>query len=177
MGVPRDILLDSDVLISLIKTGRLDVLGKLKGFRFCITDINHAEIRLPAQQHVLRAALGNGDLLLTPLIDPAGLSTFAGLRKYVDDGEAATIAQASVSRARLAMHDGAGRKAAVATLGTARIYRLEDIVVEAIREKVLDVPTADGLMALLRGANDYKTNALAGGYASILSDGRFGLAP
>lgn len=169
------ILLDTDVLIALIKSTRLDILGLLKDFEFAITEVNEAEVKAPPQARTLSAAIGRGTLHVRPLIDPEGLATFARLTRFVDPGEAATIAQASVLRARIAMHDSAGRRAAVPIMGSERIFRLEDIVVEAIREKAISVSDADTMAAALKAARDYEMRAASTGFRPLIADQRFGL--
>jgi predicted nucleic acid-binding protein len=168
--------MDSDVTIALLKSDTIDVLGKLTDFRFMITEVNEYEISREPGRSQLKAAIARGNLVVTPLTDPAGLVIFADLLRVVDEGEAAAIALATVTSGDIAMHDSAGRRAAATYIPRECIHRLDDIIVEAIRRGCLTVEEADGATAKLRMADDYQPAFAAEGFRRVVADAAYGIS-
>lgn len=175
---PLPVIIDTDVLLGLIKSGRIDMLGKLTRFKFFTTDVNAYEVKVPHQQQVLAHAVANGWIAIAKLEHVNALQTFAQMQQWqLDDGEAAVVAQALHMNARVAMHDGAGRKAARVKLGAGQAHRLADVIVEALREKILTLAECDAIITSLRAQGDYRFDALKSGFAPIASDQNFGIPP
>ena len=175
---PIDIILDTDVLLGLIKSGRISILGQLTRFRFYTTDVNEKEVLVEGQKQVLAEAVDNGWITIVQLTDLQALQVFAKLRQWqLHNGESAAIAQALAMNARVAMHDNAGRRAARVELGAGHAHRLEDIIVEALREKVLTPAQCDEIITTLRGVDDYWFDSIKQGFAAIATDATFGIPP
>jgi predicted nucleic acid-binding protein len=167
--------MDSDVTISLLKSGTIHVLGGLHGFAFMITESNYAEIHHESERRLLDAAISRGDVSVESLTDPAALQVFAQLLISIDTGEAAVIALAVHLDADVAMHDRAGRRAACRHLPVHRVHRLEDILVEAVREECITVGDVHQATDQLRIAGDYLPEFGAGGIGTALTDPALGL--
>jgi predicted nucleic acid-binding protein len=124
--------------------GRLDLLRRLPGFTFVVTQDVISEIVQPDQKQEVEHALASGKLQPEDLSDPAMLTLFAELRHLMGAGEAASLA--------LAFHKGwaiasdekrAFRREALARLGQSRILTTPGLYLLAIRSGLLSVEEAD----------------------------------
>jgi predicted nucleic acid-binding protein len=167
--------MDSDVTISLLKSGMTHVLGELRGFVFMITEANYAEIHHDSERKLLDIAISRGGISVKQLQDPAALQVFAELLVSIDTGEAAVIALAVLIDADVAMHDRAGRRAACNHLPAHRVHRLEDILIEAVREKCITEGDVHQASDRLRSAGDYLLEFGVGGIGPALVDRMVGL--
>jgi hypothetical protein len=167
--------MDTDVTISLLKSGLVPALSRFIGFKFGITETNRAEVTHASERESLESAIARGDIVVRELTDPDALTEFASLSKVLGPGEAAVIALASQTGEEVAMHDKAGRRIAKAKLSEGRVHRLEDLLVEGVRSGALLPEDADGAAKRLRTAGDYELEFVSIGIAVAVADSRFGL--
>jgi predicted nucleic acid-binding protein len=167
--------MDTDVTIAILKAGLTHVLGCMTAFQFVITETNQAEVTHAPESTDLVYAISRGDVSVVPLVDIGALSVFARLNRLVDAGEAAIIALVHQLGGDVAMHDRAGRRQAAALISEERVYRLEDILVEAVRSDCITVVDADAATATLVQASDYRTSFSSSGIEFAVADAALGL--
>ena len=172
---PRPVVMDSDVTIALLKSGTIGILGSLKRFTFMITEVVAGEITKEPERSTLFSEISRRRIQVTPLTDPNALGVFSQLLRVIDPGEASAIALAESIGGDVAMHDKAGRRAAAGRLSEDRVHRLDDIVVEAIRECVLSIRDADEAIRRLQSVEDYQPAFAVNGFEPAVSDPTFGL--
>ena len=83
----RVVVADTNVLINLIHSGRLDLLGALTAFEFVVPDHVVAEITVPAQRQALEIALTRRALRQESITDPGELATYHGERRSSMPGD------------------------------------------------------------------------------------------
>jgi predicted nucleic acid-binding protein len=167
--------MDSDVLIALLKAGLVRILHCFSELEFIITETNYAEINREKERFDLDLAISKGDLKVVELNTPASLTKFAGLLKYIDPGEAAVITLAALNGAHVAMHDRVGRRIAITQLSGSRVHRLEDIIVDAVRNGCISLEEANDSTNRLKVANDYLPSFANVGIKEVLSNPEFGI--
>jgi predicted nucleic acid-binding protein len=167
--------MDSDVTIALLKSHLMHILGCLGEFQFMITETNYAEITRQSERAELDAANSGGHVIVRELSSVSALAVFADLLTVIDEGEAAVIALANQLGSDVAMHDKVGRRHAKARLSDSRVYRLEDIFVEAVRAGCLSIAEAERATILLAQAGDYQPDYGAGGITQAIANPNFGL--
>ncbi|TAH38036.1 MAG: hypothetical protein EYC70_05270 [Planctomycetota bacterium] len=141
----RVLVLDASVLINLLHVRRLDLLGRLQGWRFCVPEEVCREVLRPEQEKLLAEAI-----VLTWLfkitLDPDEMQEADALRKRhgLGRGESACLALAA-RRGWLIACDEAGKfpRLVEASLGADRLLVSADIVLLAIRRGLLDLGVAD----------------------------------
>ncbi|MHB1470176.1 MAG: hypothetical protein ACYCSA_03670 [Thermoplasmataceae archaeon] len=170
------VIMDSDVMIALLKSGITEVLGCIPGLEFLITDVNYEEIRRGAEAPVLEEIVMKQAVRVETISEPMALIKFAELQHVIDAGESAVITMASLNGGHVAMHDKAGRRIAIGQLSEKRVHRLEDLIVEAVRNGCLSVENANLAAGRLRDANDYLPCFADDGIQSILLDPNFGIS-
>jgi predicted nucleic acid-binding protein len=88
------IVTDANVLINLVHVERLDLLSALADFKFVVPDHVATEITIPEQRQLLQATLARHDLHQDSLTSPQELALYAGLHRFMGQGEAACLAMA-----------------------------------------------------------------------------------
>lgn len=95
----QEVVLDSNVLIDLMDLECLEALGLLPGFRFWVVENVRKEITREEQRQVLDRLLASRTLQETAVgaAQHSGmeeLATYARLKAFLGDGEAASLAVA-----------------------------------------------------------------------------------
>jgi hypothetical protein len=129
---------------------RLDLLGRLPGFKFVVTPDVLAEIVLPDQKQQVGNAVAAGILRVEGLSGPGMLALFAELRRVMGAGEAASLALAVNKGWAIASDEKkAFRREALARLAPGRILTTPGRYLLAIRSVALSVEEADADKARL----------------------------
>ena len=147
----RVVVADTNVLINLIHSGRLDLLGALTAFEFVVPDHVVAEITVPAQRQALEIALTRRALRQESITDPGELATYAGLRRIMGSGEAACLAMAETRGWLIASDEKRRfRREVLARLGEGRLVTTAGLFLIAIRAGVISVEEADQVKEILQ---------------------------
>jgi predicted nucleic acid-binding protein len=99
---------DSSFLINFLALDRMDILGRLPQFRFHVVNHVSAEIRYEDQRRRLQAATESGVVTEIEVIEPGEILLYDEFRRFLGDGEAASLAVA-VSRHWVIAADEKGR--------------------------------------------------------------------
>lgn len=138
------VVTDANVLINLMHVSRLDLCGRLPGYRFKVPGHVLAEVTRPEQRAALEAALEAGSLEEASLTAMEGLVTYAELTERMGKGEAACIAIASIEGWSIASDEkGRFRREAIARIGAERLLGTAEIFILAIQSGLLTVDQAD----------------------------------
>jgi predicted nucleic acid-binding protein len=148
------VITDANVLINLFHIGQLALLGTLPPYQFRVPSEVLAEILDPAQQDAVNACLKTGHLKEIVVDSMASLALFAELRDVMGRGEAACLALAASTGAYIASDEKRRfRRRAIELIGEAKVLRTEQIIVEAIRRKLMSIEQADLHKATLADNN------------------------
>jgi predicted nucleic acid-binding protein len=145
---PKQVILETSVLINFLKVDRVDLLARLPGQEFLITDHVRDEItqHYPQQVARLTAALQQGHLHEIQVTDPGELAAFSQLASTgLGSGECSAIAAASLRGLPLAIDDKVAVKRARQFHPGIAILNTESLMVSLIHENILDVPAADAI--------------------------------
>lgn len=134
------VALDASVLINILILSRVAILARLPGYRFVVLDAVEQEIQRQEQQAVLADAL-NGNLIgRAGTATPQELEAFAGHRKVMGLGEAASLAAAEHRDWMLASDErGVFRRIACERIRESRILTTSSILSRAVRTGVISV--------------------------------------
>lgn len=109
-----------------------------------------AEIRDPVQRACLDDAIEKDALTRCSLLDPGGLTFFAGLRATLGAGESACLALARLNGWHVASDERRAFLRAIREhIGESRLLTTRDIYAQAIRAGCLTVAEADADKAVL----------------------------
>ncbi|MGD8890949.1 MAG: hypothetical protein PVF53_21205 [Desulfobacterales bacterium] len=149
-------LVDANVLINFIHIDQLDLLGKLKGYRFVIPEHVEVEITSKDQAALLKKAIQNGFLEQTVITDTKEMADYAEFHKTLGQEESACLA-ISVNRDFSIASDEKGvfRRLVLKKIGQRRLLTTPDLILVAVRTKLISVAQADKLKAKLE-AHRYK---------------------
>lgn len=138
------VVTDANILINLMRVGRLALLGTLTSFEFVLPAEVVAEITDPGQREQLEAVLLRGEVRTVVLEEIAELTTYAELRGVMGKGEAACLALAE-ARGWIVASDEKKRfrREVIARLGEERLVTTAGLFVLAIRAGLLSVEEAD----------------------------------
>lgn len=144
------VVTDANVLINLLVAGVPELLARLPGHEFVVTDEVVAEVTRPDQAAALALASQEGWLRRESLADLVGLRLYTDLRTIMGRGEAASLALAESRGWWIASDERrAFLREARARLGAGRILNTPGVLVLAIRAGVLTVERADEVKAVL----------------------------
>lgn len=144
------VVTDSNVLINLMHTNRLESFAKMPGFEFVVPDHVQQEISDPAQKARLAQAIAQNLFALESITETDDLSLFADLIVHVGRGEAACLVIAKKKGWLLASDEKRRfQREAETHIGLARLLRTQDIYVLAIKASLLTVAEADQDKTLL----------------------------
>ena len=122
-AAPRIVITDASVLINFMPLDRIDVLERLPGYEFHVSE--HAAeggVTRPEQAAPLKASLDAGRIRRAVMTDAVEISCYAELRRMLGDGEAANLAIAETRGWMIACDEKRRfRREAEARLGTSRI--------------------------------------------------------
>jgi predicted nucleic acid-binding protein len=145
------VVTDSSFLINFLVVDRMDILKGLPQFRFHVVNHVRAEIRYERQRTRLQAATEGGAVTEIEITDPTEILLYDELRRFLGDGESASLAVA-VSRQWIIAADEKGRfrRELFSRLGEDCLLDTLGALIIAIREGVITVAEAEALRARLR---------------------------
>lgn len=131
----RDLIVDANALIDLIKLDLLVITCELPGYRFHLVEEVYKEITWPEQKRALQTVIKNNLILLESLVELEELELFARLSSILGSGEAASLAHAHYHNYYLLSDENnrTFRREVGRTITLNKIKRTTDIIVEAIR--------------------------------------------
>lgn len=140
---------DTSVQINFLKIDRMD-LFEHSHHRFFVTDHVKAEINsfYPEQLSRFQKALQKNMIEEVSLSEPDEMDIFITLSKLgkLGAGECSAIALAIKRNYKLAIDDTLAIKCAKTFSPSLQILRTQDLMVEMIQTKVIDVPNADQIL-------------------------------
>jgi predicted nucleic acid-binding protein len=162
------VVADSSFLINFLVLDRMDLLGGLPQFRFHVVNHVTAEIRYENQRVRLQAAVGLGIVTEIEVTDPDEVLLYDELRRFLGDGESASLAVA-VGRgwAIAADEKGRFRRELFARLGEDHLLNTLGVLVTAVKAGVIAVEEAEALRVQLR-ANRFEMDSTP--FADLLKE-------
>ena len=143
-GRTRVVVTDANVLINLIHVNRLEILGKLPGFEFVISDEVAAEVNIAGQAEALGSAVDAGHVGRVSFRGTEELELYAEHIQVLGRGEAACLAMAEVHGWYVASDERRRfLRLAEERLGPGRILNTPGIYVLAIRAGLISAEQAD----------------------------------
>ncbi|OLB96266.1 MAG: hypothetical protein AUH30_13165 [Candidatus Rokubacteria bacterium 13_1_40CM_68_15] len=144
-------VVDSSFLINFLAVDRMDILGRLRQFRFHVVNHVRAEVRFDDQRGRLQAAMEGGAVTEIEITDPGEIRLYDELRRVLGDGESASLAVA-VSRRWVIAADEKGRfrRELFTRLGEGYLLDTLGALVMAMRAGVITVEEAEALRGQLR---------------------------
>ena len=129
----------------------MDVLGKLTRLRFNMVNHVRAEIRYDEQRARLEAAMVGGVMTEIEITDPDELRLYDEFRRFLGDGESASLAVA-VSRRWVVAADEKGRfrRELFDRLGEGYLLDTLGALLTAIRANAITAQEAEALRTRLR---------------------------
>jgi predicted nucleic acid-binding protein len=145
------VVADASFLINFLAVDRMDVLGKLAHLRFHVVNHVSAEVRHEDQRGRLAAAMDGGVITEIEITDPTELRLYDELRRFLGDGESASLAVAVNRRWVIAADEkGRFRRELFSRLGEDYLLNTLGALVTAIRMGVITVSEAEALRTQLR---------------------------
>jgi predicted nucleic acid-binding protein len=147
---------DACILINFLRAHRLDLLGAVPPYVFCVPREVLEEITYPDQQAELKEALDRRWIQETRMETIEELQIFAHANEQLGSGESACLALAQTRTWILGTDDSKGVKwrKVISALGVP-ILNTPGILLLAIRQGVLTLEQADEIKALLE-ANRFR---------------------
>src|SRR2546425_6103269 len=129
----------------------MDILGRLRQFRFHVVNHVRAEVRFDDQRGRLQAAMEGGAVTEIEITDPGEIRLYDEFRRFLGDGESASLAVA-VSRRWVIAADEKGRfrRELFARLGENYLLDTAGALVTAIRAGAITTAQAEIVRARLR---------------------------
>lgn len=147
---------DACILINLLRAHRLDLLGAVPPYVFCVPIEVLGEITYPDQQAELKEALDRGWIQEARLEAIEELQIFAQANEQLGSGESACLALAQTRTWILGTDDSKGIKwKKVVSASGLPVLNTPGILLLAIQQRVLTVEQADEIKALLE-ANRFR---------------------
>jgi predicted nucleic acid-binding protein len=145
------VVADSSFLINFLTVDRMDILSKLTRMRFHMVNHVRAEVRYDDQRARLEAAMDRGVITEIEITDPGEIRLYDEFRRFLGDGESASLAVA-VSRRWVIAADEKGRfrRELFARLGEGYLLDTLGALLTAIRASAITVQEAETLRAQLR---------------------------
>jgi predicted nucleic acid-binding protein len=151
MGV-RVVVTDANILINLMRIGRLDLLGQLGGFEFVVPPEVAAEIVDPEQASALEGAFAAAWIHPESLTEIEGLALYSELVAIMGKGEAACLSLAVTQGWMIASDERrVFRREVLARLGANRLLNTPGILLLAIKQGLLSVEEGDATLQVLAG--------------------------
>lgn len=150
----QDVATDTSLLVNFLRIDRMDILGALPGFRFCV--LNHVidEVSQEPQAARLQAALAEGHVVEFELTDLGAIAEYDELRKNLGDGEAATIAAGAHRQWVIGMDEKArAKREAIARVGEHNLLNTPGVLVHAVHVGLLTLAEAEQIRLDLAGEN------------------------
>lgn len=138
--------IDTDVLLEFIREDRLDLLGRNPAFQFIVSDTVYREVENQGQKAKLDEAISRDYFRRSRLDQMQALELYQVVRHRLDKGEAACIALAATNGWYVASDEKGVLEGIVEThVGPDRLLNSADILLQSIKEGLLDVAEADAL--------------------------------
>jgi len=145
------VVADASFLINFLAVDRMDILGKFPGLRFHLVNHVRAEVRDDEQRARLGAALDGGLITEIEITDHAELRLYDEFRRFLGDGESASLALAVNRRWVVAADEKRRfRRELFARLGEDYLLNTLGALLTAIRKGVITVADAETLRRRLR---------------------------
>ncbi len=125
MTAAKPVVLDADVLINLIGMRKLDVLPKIRGHEFWITNHVQDEVHRKAQRIQIRKALKAGWVRELEVSNLTEIDFYTQYRLRFGKGESACLAVASVRGWIIATDDRAVQREVKSKFGEDRLLDTE----------------------------------------------------
>jgi predicted nucleic acid-binding protein len=146
------VVADSSFLINFLAVDRMDILSRLQQFQFNVVNHVLAEIRYETQRLRLQAALEARTVTEIEITDPAEILLYDEFRRFLGDGESASLAVAVRRRWVIAADEkGAFRRELFARLGDEYLLDALGALVTAIKADIITVADAQAVRAQMRG--------------------------
>lgn len=148
--VQRIVVSDANVLINLMRAGRLELCRDLPGLEFVVPDHVREEITVPEQREALDDAVADGLFQIAAITEPKDIALFADLTVHLGRGEAACLVLAARNGWTVASDEKRRfRREAVNRIGEDRIIGTADLFIRSIRAGLLTIEEADADKTLL----------------------------
>jgi predicted nucleic acid-binding protein len=145
-----DVASDACILINFAIVDRLDVLGKIAGYRFHVTKEVLDEIEDCEHRERIEQAIRDSVLQLTALTGADELAIFVRQRELLGKGESSCLALVQHRRWMLCTVETKGAKwLQVTTAEKGHVLNTPGILLLAIKAGILSVEEADGIKASL----------------------------
>ncbi len=143
-------LVDANVLINFIHMDQLDLLGKLKEYRFVIPEHVAVEITRKDQAAAIKNAFQHGILEQTVIVNIKEMADYAEFHKRLGQGEFACLAIAANRGFSVASDEkGVFRRLVLKEIGQERLLTTSSLILTAVRSKLITVAQADKWKAKL----------------------------
>lgn len=145
------VVADSSFLINFLVVDRMDILSRLPQFRFHVVNHVLAEIRYETQRARLQTATEGGGVTEIEITDPAEILLYDEFRRFLGDGESASLAVA-VSRRWVVAADEKGRFRRELFSRLGEDYLLDTLggLLVAIKSNVITIAHAEALRTQLQ---------------------------
>lgn len=142
---------DSSFLINFLVIDRVDILRALSKYAFRVPNHVSVEITYEDQRDRFIRALEDGTVVEIELTEMREIETYAGLRRFLGDGEAACLAAAVMRRWVVAADEmGRFRREVHERLGSDYWLDTRRALVEALQLGFLTAANANGIRDELR---------------------------
>jgi len=151
----QSVATDTSLLLNFLRIDRMDILGALPGFRFCV--LNHVIGEVTQDPHAtrLQTALAQGHVVEFELTDLDAIADYNSLRENLGDGEAATIAAGAHEQWVIGMDEKArAKREAIARVGEHNLLNTPGVLVHAVHVGLLTLDEAEQIRLDL-GAENY----------------------
>lgn len=133
-------VLDANILITLLNMNRLELLAGLKGYGFCVPDQVVEEIHRKVQRERLRDAIKAGWIKEIEVIDIAEIEMYAKYRQRFGKGESACLAVGRNRSWTVATDDRTVKREVMAVMGSVNLLDTGAILAIAVKQGVLTAP-------------------------------------
>lgn len=146
------VITDTNVLINLVHTSRLDLCGGLPGIEFIVPEAVLRELTQEDQRAAIDRTIASGGLRVDSMTDLMELAAYADFSDRMGRGESACLAVAHARGWSIASDEkGRFRREAVARIGEARLMGTADLLLLGIHAGLLSVEEADEDKVTLEG--------------------------
>lgn len=149
--VPRTVVLYTDVLTNLVRTGLYAASPLVTELKFVLPEAVLHTIRDRSHCVAIEGAIADGSLRLVRVEQPDAFATYAELKDEMGKGEAECLALAANDAEWLLGSDQRRhfRRVAIQKIGTSRIVTTPGIILQIVRCGVLSIEEADQAKAIL----------------------------
>ncbi len=131
------VVLDANILITLLNMNRLELLAELKGYEFYVPDQVVEEIHRKVQRERLREAIKAGWLKEIEVTDIAEMEIYAQYRHRFGKGESACLAVGRNRKWPVATDDRAVKREVTTVMGSVNLLDTGTILAIAVKQGAL----------------------------------------